>query len=90
MAIIFYAKPGCIFCKKLETLLLSLKLPFKQIYVTKSEDIDRLKQLTNMNSFPMVFIGKEVIGGFSEFNTLYISNELGKKLIPFGINLEEW
>jgi glutaredoxin len=90
MAIVFYAKHGCIFCEKLETLLKSLNLPYTKNYISNIGDTNRLKELTNMSSFPMVFIGNEVIGGFTEFNTLYITNQLGKKLISFGINLEEW
>jgi glutaredoxin len=90
MAIVFYAKQGCTYCDKLETLLKSINVPYDKIYLNNIDDITRVKQKTSMKTFPMILIGNEVVGGFKEFNTLYITNQLAKKLIPYGINLEDW
>lgn len=87
MCISFYAKKGCVFCEKLEQLLKDIKIPYEKIYPDPGQ-IAQLKELTKMKTFPMVFIGKECIGGFTEFNTLYITNGLEKKLKLFGIDLE--
>lgn len=87
MCIMFYAKKGCSFCLKLENLLNEWGLPYKKHY-PQQQEIDELKQKTSMKTFPMVFIGHECIGGFTEFQTLLISNELQKKLKLHGIDLE--
>ena len=82
-----YAKAGCYYCERLEKLLESLKLQYGKIYPT---NMDQVKKKTGMNTFPMVFIGNELIGGYTEFHTLYITGELEKKLIAQGIHLEDW
>lgn len=85
----FYAKAKCVYCIKLEQLLKELKLPYDKIYPNDNE-IQSLKDKYKMKTFPMVFLGNELIGGFTDFEHLLMTNELEKKLKAHGIYLEDW
>lgn len=87
MSIVFYSKNGCPFCNRLEDLLKELGLPYNKI-IPQPNSYDDLKKKTKMNTFPMIYIGEELIGGYTEFNTLCLTNELQKKLKLIGIDLE--
>jgi len=84
--ILFYAKENCIFCTSLEADLKSLGLPYIKKY-PNPEDIPVLKQVTGMSTFPMLFFGSNLIGGYQEFNSLVMTNQLNEKLKEIGINV---
>lgn len=83
--ITFYAKTGCIYCSSMEADLRSLGVPFAKIY-PKDQEIKGLKEKFKMNTFPMMFIGNELIGGYSEFSNLLSTNTFQEKLKKFDIN----
>lgn len=87
MSILFYSKEFCPFCKKLEDLLLEYSIPFKKVTPTKTE-IDGIKNITKMTTFPMVMIGEECIGGYTEFYILLMTNGLEDKLKENNIDIK--
>lgn len=87
MSILFYSKDMCIFCKKLEDLLFEYSIPFKKITPTSAE-IDEIKRFTKMTTFPMVLIGNECIGGYTEFYHLLMTNGLEDKLKANNIDIK--
>lgn len=75
----FYSKVGCPFCDALENDLKKYKLEYEKIIPGKDE-IAKLKVSTKMNTFPMLFIGNELIGGYNDFEKLVMTNSLEEKL----------
>lgn len=84
-SITVYTKTGCIYCSKLESLMQQYNIPYKKYTSTTQKDIDDLKSISKMNTYPMVFFNTECIGGFSEFQSLLMTNSLEEKLKANGI-----
>jgi glutaredoxin len=79
--IVLYTKKNCPFSYNALNLCRSLRIPYKEYCIDGSHpDYLKIKQqLFNKfkhNSFPIVIIGSNVLGGFSELNNLYQTNQL--------------
>ena len=77
--VVFFSKVGCPYCDKLEQDLINMEIPFEKI-IPLTEEIPELKVMTKMTTFPMVYIGKECIGGYSDFSNLIATNNLQNKI----------
>lgn len=78
--VFFFSKEGCTYCGLLENDLKEYNISYKKIMITSVEDSLILKTLTGLNTYPMVYFGKNQIGGYNEFLSLCLTNELEKKL----------
>ena len=86
MSIKVYAKEDCIYCKKLDILLAEYNIKHTKQYLSTTKQIVDLKNISKMNTFPMVFIGPECIGGYTEFLNLLMTNSFEEKLKAHNIN----
>ena len=76
-----YTKRGCVYCDKLKQLFLDIGLTCDEInmeLLSQNEIID-LKLKSNMKTVPIVYIDNHLIGGYTEFNELVVTNTLSKK-----------
>ena len=92
--IFLFSKVDCPFCDRLEAELSSLAVPFYK-YVLDSEDhnytesASALKDKTGMKTFPMLYFGKQLVGGYSDFMAIAISiDKLNDQLESIGIKIE--
>lgn len=92
-SVYFFSKVGCTYCIKLEESLDSLNIPYTK-YVLDPADSNygcvagHLKDKTAMTTFPMLYIGLELVGGYSDFKTLEITNGLEPKLKAIGLKID--
>jgi glutaredoxin len=91
--VFFFSKEQCPYCDKLERDLISHSIPFNKYTYDPSHELYQdnvkvLKEVTGMNTFPMLYFGAKRIGGYSDFNTLAISNMLPQALEPIGIKID--
>jgi len=86
MSIKVYAKPGCIFCNKLDNLMIQFSIPYTKYELSSQKEIDEIKNISKMSTFPMVFIGTECVGGYMDFLNLVMTNTLEEKLKANNIN----
>ncbi len=76
-----YSTEYCPFCVRAKSLLKSKNIDFKEINLEgKPEELKALKEKTGLRTVPQIFIGEELIGGFSELSALDQSNQLKAKL----------
>ncbi len=78
-----YTKVPCSYCAAAKRLLDQKGVPYAEVELTDNfDEILRLKNQTGMRTFPMIFIGDELIGGYTEMKDLEASGELDRKLNP--------
>ncbi len=73
-----YIKPTCPYCVNARRLLSELDLPFEETDVTNNPEL-RQKISAEQGGYPtvpMIFIGDEFIGGYSDMETLHRNGEL--------------
>jgi glutaredoxin 3 len=76
-----FTKSYCPFCHHALGLLKELNADFENIEVDNgNEEWDKMKEKTGHFTVPMIFIGDEFIGGFSELEDLRKSEKLSDKL----------
>jgi len=90
--ITIYSKEGCSYCTKAKELLDMNKIPFDLIKLEPtSEDylikLNFIKEDSDSNTFPFIYIGDKFFGGFTELNNSLNTN-LSTKLKKIGINFE--
>lgn len=67
-----FSKKECKYCMMLKDRLNELKIPYTE-YEFNSEDptyksdTDKLKSFTSMTTFPMLYIGNKLVGGYTSF-----------------------
>ncbi len=79
--IIVYSTPACSYCQAAKRLLTQRQLPFREIDLG-SDPALRQKLSDENNGYrtvPMIFIGKEFIGGYNELTALDRSGALTTK-----------
>ncbi len=80
--IIMYTTTFCPFCVMAKKLLDRLNLPFKEVNL--ENDHEKRMQLSRENNswrtVPMIFIGKEFIGGYQELAAIHRNGELQNKV----------
>ncbi len=79
--VVIYSKDNCPYCTAAKALLTGKGVPFTEHNLqTKPDELAALKQRTGMRTVPQIFIGEELIGGFSELQKLENDGELDAKL----------
>lgn len=77
-----YTTPICAYCQAAKRLLTQRGLAYKEVDLAKDPDL-RVK-LSNENggyrTVPMIFVGKEFIGGFTELQDLDRTGKLAAKV----------
>jgi len=72
-----YTKHSCPYCVRAKQLLKSRGIPFDEIDLEgKEQEITELKERTGWRTFPQIFRGEELIGGFMELAALDARGEL--------------
>lgn len=89
----FFGKTGCKYCKLLENELASMGVPFCKYELdtsqeTYSEQAQHLMQITGMKTFPMLYIGQNLVGGYDSFKQLVFTNKFEELLNVIGINID--
>ncbi len=76
-----YSKDYCPYCDRAKALLQSKGVPFEAIELQDHpEEFEKLKLRTGMMTVPQIFIGDELIGGFTDMAALDRDGTLDKKL----------
>ena len=74
------SKIGCGYCKFLKNDLATMDIPYEELqldgsdgdYAAQRQEVLKFQQ----NTFPMVFVGGKLIGGYSEFTKLRATRKL--------------
>jgi glutaredoxin len=77
-----YTKVPCPFCVAAKRFFEQHQIAFEEIDLT--DNIDRLNQIkreTGWMTVPIILIGDELIGGYTDLKQLHESGELSKKLL---------
>lgn len=71
-AITIYSKDDCIYCDRAKELLSQKNISFREVKVDTNDQcqVSDLQERTGMKTFPQIFVGREVLGGFSELQDL--------------------
>lgn len=90
--IILYTKVNCPYSREAKNLCNILYIPYQEYSIDGNNPrYELIKQnLFNTfkhNSFPIIIIGKTVIGGYSELTAAYKSKKLHKLCSKIGINI---
>lgn len=76
-----YTTSFCPYCVRAKQLLTSKGIPFEEINLgDKPDELNALKKRTGWRTVPQIFIGDELIGGFSELAELESKKLLDGKL----------
>ncbi len=80
--ITLYTTPSCGYCHAAKQLLRARELSFQEVDLTRDPNLrQRLSRENNgYRTVPMIFIGPEFIGGFTELAALDRSGALAGKL----------
>lgn len=73
--IFFYSKKGCKYCIMLENEFRANNIEYVKYEVKSAEDAARVKEKTGRNTFPILFIDNNLVGGYSEYRTLTMTNQ---------------
>jgi glutaredoxin len=81
--IVVFSKPGCPYCAKAKEFLDSLNLSFTEISLNPNENNyeykrNRLFNHYNHDSYPIIVIDNQLVGGYSELIQSYHSLKLHK------------
>lgn len=75
-----FSKSECPYCDSAKALLEQLKLSYQYIecdeHELTREQLDQLKKLSGIRTFPNIFIGTVSVGGFGDLKTKYQSGAL--------------
>lgn len=91
--VFFISKDGCKYCKMLEMELNNMSIPFNKLTLDSQSDsytdsIEYLKKKTDCKTFPMLYIGEQFVGGYSDFMQKRLSNEIEEMLNVINIKVE--
>lgn len=73
--IFFYSKRGCKYCQMLESEFRTSNIEYVKYEVKNNEEATRIKDKTGRNTFPILFINGNLVGGYSEYRTLTMTNQ---------------
>ncbi len=73
-----YTSNDCTFCKSAKELLKNKNLDFKEINISKNDNLKKemLKKTNGLMTVPQIFINSKHIGGFQELYQLESSKKL--------------
>jgi glutaredoxin len=91
-SILIFTKIGCPYCKKAKDFFNSLNLPYQETildpndpnYVSKR---DNLFNNTGHRSYPIIYIGNQFVGGYSELVHSYNTLKLHKMCANIGLHV---
>jgi glutaredoxin 3 len=71
-SITIYSKNDCIYCERAKRLLNEKNIAFREVLVDTSDEctVSELQDRTGMKTFPQIFIGNQVLGGFTQLQEL--------------------
>lgn len=71
-SITVYSKSNCIYCDRAKSLLNEKSIAFREVLVDTNDPcvVSELQDKTGMKTFPQIFVGNEVLGGFTELQEL--------------------
>ena len=74
----------CPYCDRAKALMQQLKIPYNEIQVDRDDDTMRefLQEKSDMRTFPQIFFGDVLIGGFQELDQKYRNKELQTLIAP--------
>ena len=84
--VFFFGKEGCKYCAMLEEDMNTLSIPFSVLKLGDTINgvdqsvIEEVKEKYNYKTFPMLFFGKEFMGGYSSFQQLCYTGEIQNRL----------
>lgn len=80
-SITVYSTDYCPYCVRAKNLLISLDLPFEEINLQNDpQQLKELKERTGLRTVPQIFIGEELIGGYTDLQALVDADKLNEKL----------
>lgn len=70
--ITIYSKVGCQYCNQAKSLLREKGISYREVLVESNDQcvIAELEERTGMKTFPQIFIGNQVLGGFTDLKAL--------------------
>lgn len=69
--VVVYRTQYCPYCMMAERLLSSLKIPFREVDVSRDRERRRwLLEVTGQQTVPQIFVGQRSIGGYRELSVL--------------------
>lgn len=78
MSFTVYSMEGCGHCVGAKAALTIKKIPFDEIKVPQDmTTADFIKRYPNARSFPLIFDGDHLVGGFKDLQDYLLSRELG-------------
>jgi len=76
-----YTTTFCPYCQRAKGLLSQKGVAYTEVNLEdKPDELAALKQRTGMRTVPQIFIGDELIGGYSELLALETAKKLDEKL----------
>lgn len=79
--VVVYSKDYCPYCDRAKALLTAKGVVFEAIELQHHPgEFERLKERTGMMTVPQIFIGEELIGGYTDLAALEREGALDKKL----------
>ena len=82
-----YSLVHCPYCVRAKDLLSRNDIGYKEIVVDKlpSEEVDKILTRSGMRTFPQIYAGNELIGGFSELKQ--VDDSVGLKTFLKSVDL---
>lgn len=78
--VIVYTTEFCPYCRSAKTLLKGKGIPFEEVSLeNKPDELAKLKARTGWRTVPQIFIGEELIGGFTELQALERAGKLEER-----------
>jgi len=72
-----YSKDPCPYCVNAKRLLNEKNIKYQEIDLTNNPtELERLKKETGWRTVPMIFIGEELVGGYSDLRALEDAGKL--------------
>jgi glutaredoxin 3 len=79
--VVVYSKDYCPYCDRAKALLKSKGVPFEAIELQNHPgEFEKLKARTGLMTVPQIFIGEELIGGYTDMAALDREGVLDQKL----------
>jgi glutaredoxin len=73
--VFFFSKTGCKYCVALEEDMLKSGTEFVKYTATDQSEAEEIKKVTGQNTFPILYINKLLVGGYTNYLTLAITNQ---------------
>lgn len=71
-SITVYSKNDCIYCDRAKNLLNEKGIAFREVLVDTNDQlvVSELQSKSGMKTFPQIFMGSQVLGGYTELKEL--------------------